>query len=86
MKLSVDFPPELVDAVAERVVCSTSVSRLKLTRAERAERGRALVLPAVAAVCARIGPASPVEKDGSRLLFRRSDLDAFVRRGGAKRP
>jgi excisionase family DNA binding protein len=28
----------------------------------------------------------PVHRDGSRLLFRRSELDLWVERGGAKRP
>jgi excisionase family DNA binding protein len=28
----------------------------------------------------------PFHKDGSRLLFRRDELDAWVRNGGAKRP
>ena len=28
----------------------------------------------------------PVERDGSNLIARRSDLDAWVRGGGAKRP
>ena len=28
----------------------------------------------------------PVERDGSRLLFRRDELDRWVEAGGAKRP
>jgi excisionase family DNA binding protein len=28
----------------------------------------------------------PHERDGSRLLFRRSDLDKWMRNGGARRP
>jgi excisionase family DNA binding protein len=28
----------------------------------------------------------PVERDGSNLVARRSDLDAWVRKGGARRP
>lgn len=31
-------------------------------------------------------PRIPVHRDGSRLLFRRSELDEFVAAGGAKRP
>lgn len=28
----------------------------------------------------------PHERDGSRLLFRRSDLDSWIQRGGGRRP
>jgi excisionase family DNA binding protein len=28
----------------------------------------------------------PVHRDGSRLLFRRSELDAYIAAGGARRP
>lgn len=87
--LTLALPPELVEAIAERV------AQLLAEREQPAEADGYLDVDGAAAFlacpksrvytlasCKRI----PVERDGSRLLFKRSLLDAWVREGGAKRP
>ena len=89
--LMLALPPELVEAIAERV------AEMLAERERPAEADGYLDVDGAAAFLAcpksRIyalascnPPRIPVERDGSRLLFKRLALDAWVREGGAKRP
>ncbi len=84
--ITVGIPDELIDAVAERVL-----ERLEHT----AEPEGFLDVDGAAAFLAcptsRIYALTsagrlPVHRDGSRLLFDRSELRDYVNAGGAKRP
>lgn len=87
--LALALPAELVEVVAERAA-ELVADRLTAAApepwvgvAEAAEHlacGRSRVYALVSA--GRI----PHEKDGSRLLFKRSQLDEWVQGGGGRRP
>jgi excisionase family DNA binding protein len=86
-RLAIEVTPEFVEQVATRV--------LKLLEerpapepepwigVEEAARHLACEKDRIYALTSK--RAIPFEKDGSRVLFRRSDLDRFVRDGGATR-
>lgn len=90
--LSLALPPELVEVVAERaaeIVAEIVAERLApLTEpwvgvdqaAEHLACPKSRIYALVSA--GRI----PHEKDGSRLLFRRSGLDEWLEQGGGTRP
>lgn len=90
MKLDVELTDELVEAVAARVAEMLAEREPTTAEAwigvEQAAEHLGCPRSRVYALCSTSPPRIPVERDGSRLLFRRSELDAFVRRGGAKRP
>ena len=79
----------MLDAIAERVaqlMCEREEGDKHtpwLTVEEAAERIRAPKSRLYALVSKR---AIPFEKDGSRVLFHRDQLDQWVREGGATRP
>jgi excisionase family DNA binding protein len=81
-----ELSDDALDQLAERLS-----SRLEapappdawLTTAEAAEYVRAPVSRIYSLVSAR---RVPFVKDGSRTLFRRSELDEWLRNGGGKRP
>ncbi len=80
MNVGLTFPPELLDAIADRVVdrLAGAVAREPspyLTAAEAAEYLRC----AKQAVYDRVnqGALEP-RRDGRRLLFHRGDLDAYL--------
>ena len=87
-ELSIELPPELVDALAERVLERLAerpaVEDGWLRGADRianyidAPRSRVYALASAGRI--------PVERDGSSLIARRCDLDRWIRAGGAKRP
>lgn len=87
-RLALTVPDELVEAVAARAA-ELVADRLQhaggpwLTVAEAADHVRGPRSRIYALVSKR---AIPFEKDGSRLLFHRDELDAWIRRGGATRP
>jgi excisionase family DNA binding protein len=77
---------EVLDTLAERLAprLAKSVSPDGwLTVAEAAEHLRCPKSRVYSLVSAR---RIPFVKDGSRTLFRRSELDAWLREGGGKRP
>ena len=87
--LSLAVPDELVEALTERV------ADLLAGRLEPADRWLTVNEAAeyigcpksrIYALASCKPPRIPVERDGSRLVFKRSELDAWVRSGGAKRP
>ncbi len=92
--LALTLPSELLDVLAERVA-DVLVER-GLVVAGAASSPEPWISVAEAAThlaCSRSRVYSlvsvgriPHEKDGSRVLFRRSALDAWVASGGAKRP
>ena len=84
----VRVPAELVDALADAVA-----DRLAAREAERAEPwvGVDQAAEHIAAPRSRVyalvsAGRIPHERDGSRLLFRRSALDGWLRGGGGVRP
>jgi len=86
--LVLELPDTLVEDLAERVA-----DLLGAREPDRAEPWIAVAAAAEHLACkpARIYALAsarriPHERDGSRLLFRRSDLDAWVARGGGIRP
>lgn len=84
---SIPIPPELIEEIAQRAAEITA-HRAKpgspwLTLEEAASHIRAPKSRLYALVSKR---AIPFEKDGSRLLFHRAEIDAWLRAGGATRP
>ena len=87
-KLSLAVPDDLVEALAERVA--------DLLSAREPDGPEPWIAVAAAAEHLACAPARiyalasarriPHERDGSRLLFRRSDLDAWLAQGGGIRP
>lgn len=89
-ELAITIPDALVDAIAVRVA---ELLADKLPVQTRAEQWIGVDAAADHLACPRsrvYALAStgrlPHCKDGSRLLFRRSELDNYVRGGGARRP
>jgi len=87
-RLTVELPPALLDAVAERVL-----ERLEGSRPAGAEpfvdvAGAATFLACPKSRLYALASAGriPVHRDGSRLLFRPEELRRWVEQGGAKRP
>lgn len=88
--LALELPPELVEQIAERAAeilaerQSTNGNDGWLRGADRiaeyidAPRSRVFALSSAGRI--------PVERDGSNLIARRAELDAWIREGGAKRP
>ena len=83
-----EVPDAVIDAIADRV------ADILATRADDQDDGW---LDAKAAAAYVHCPVSriyslnsanriPVHRDGSRLLFRRSELDAWIEAGGGRRP
>jgi excisionase family DNA binding protein len=87
-QLSIVLPEELVELVAERAAMLLADSRPAgpepwLGVEEAASYLACSTSRIYTLVSAR---RIPYHKDGSRLLFRRSQLDAWVEAGGARRP
>jgi hypothetical protein len=87
--LSIDLPPELLEAVAARV------AELLADRPDGDGwlRGADAIAAYVGAPRSRVyalatcrPPRIPVHRDGSALVAKRSELDAWVRAGGGLRP
>jgi excisionase family DNA binding protein len=85
--LTVDLPQELVEEIAARAAAIISERDGDgdgwLTVAEAADYLRCSTGRMYQLVSAR---RIPFEKDGSRVLFRRSRIDRWVEEGGAKCP
>lgn len=87
------FPDELIEQIAERaaeLVAQRSVSPAGQS-ADGWVRGAKAIGEYVDAPHSRIYALAsakriPVHRDGSALIARRSELDAWVRNGGGRRP
>ena len=88
--LALPVPDALVEAVAERaaalVAAQLSPEREPWIGVPDAAAHIAAPRSRVYALAACSPPRIPHRKDGSRLLFRRSELDAWLDTGGGKRP
>ena len=86
--LSVSLPRELVEIVAERA--AELVEERNGARVEPwidvREASAHLACPRSRIYALVSARRIPHRKDGSRLLFRRSELDAWLAEGGAVRP
>jgi excisionase family DNA binding protein len=87
--LTLDLPPELIETIAQRV------AEILTEHQNGHEPDAYLDVPGAAEFLAcptsRIyslvsAKRLPVHRDGSRLLFDRAELRAYVANGGAKRP
>lgn len=89
--LAVALPDELVDALAERVL-PLLAERLAPADADGWLRGAKAIAAYLDCPPSRIwalhsaGRLECLERDGSALIAKRSDLDAWVRAGGGRRP
>jgi excisionase family DNA binding protein len=86
--LRIDLPPELVEQIARRAAelvaeRNGNARDVWLSVADAAEYLRCTPSRVYSLVSAR---RIPFCKDGSRLLFRRSELDEWVQAGGAACP
>jgi excisionase family DNA binding protein len=86
--LSLAVPPELVELVAER---AAELVAARLATEPEPWVGVAAAAEHLACPRSRLyalvsAGRIPHAKDGSRLLFKRSALDAWVRDGGGRRP
>jgi excisionase family DNA binding protein len=85
--LALYLPDELVDAVVDRVLEATAAREPVEDRwLDVAGAAEHLSCPPSRIYSLTSAGRIPHEKDGSRLLFRVSELDAWVRSGGARRP
>jgi excisionase family DNA binding protein len=88
-RIHVDFdaPPELIEAIAERVV-ELLAPRLDAPGEwlTAAEAGAYLRCPLSRIYALSSARRIPLYHDGSRLLFKRSELDRWVSSGGGRRP
>ena len=93
--VAVGLPPELLDALAERVA-DVLIERGLVSAAAAVpepepwigveEAARHLACPKSRLYALVSARRIPCQKDASRLLFRRTELDAWLDAGGAKRP
>jgi len=82
--LNIELPPELIEAIAKRAAeLVEPQADVWLSVAEAADHLRCTRSRIYSLVSAR---RIPHHKDGSRVLFRRSELDRWVEQGGAKCP
>jgi len=84
------LPPELLEQIAERAADLLAERQTEDTE-DGWLRGADRIAAYIDAPVSRVYSLSsagriPVEHDGSALVARRSELDAYVRSGGAKRP
>jgi excisionase family DNA binding protein len=86
--LTLVVPPELVDAVVERVLERLSASQPPAIVGFLDVQGAAdfLACPKSRIYALVSAGRLPHYRDGSRLLFDREELRAYVRNGGATRP
>jgi hypothetical protein len=90
MRATLDLPPELVEAIAERAA-ELVAEQIDSRNGDGWLRGADAIAGYIGAKRDRVYALSsagriPVEHDGSALLARKSVLDAWVRNGGGKRP
>lgn len=89
--LSLDLTDELLDAVADRVLARLE-SRSATPAPTEWLRGAEAIAAHIGATPSRVyalhsaGRIDCVAKDGSALVAKRAELDAWIRAGGGKRP
>lgn len=87
--VTLDFPPALIEVIAERaaeLIAERQAGPVEdgwMTVDEAAAHLRCPKSRIYSLVSAR---RIPFEKDGSRTLFLRSELDVWLRNGGGRRP
>ena len=90
MNLTVDFPPELVERIAERaaeLVVTSAPNGAEVDGYLDVEgAGDFLSCPKSRIYSLVSAGRIPHHRDGSRLLFDRAELREYVRNGGARRP
>ncbi len=92
--LALTLPSELLDVLAERVADVLVERGLVVAEAASGpepwigveDAARHLACPKSRLYSLVSARRIPHEKDGSRVLFRRSELDAWVESGGGRRP
>jgi excisionase family DNA binding protein len=90
-RLSLSVPPELVEAIADQVEATLrqrgAIAPADEDRWLNVESAAAHIDCKVSRIYALTSAGRiPHHHDGSRLVFRRSELDAWIRRGGGVRP
>jgi excisionase family DNA binding protein len=91
--LTVDLPAEVVDHIAQRVI-DLQAERQKSIRANTSDgwlRGAKAIAAYVGCSRSRVYQLAsarriPLERDGSALIARRSDLDRWLASGGGRCP
>lgn len=88
--LAVGIPPEVVERIAERAA-ELVAEREAEREADGWVRGAGAIAAYIDAKPDRVYALSsagriPVHRDGSALIARRSELDAWIRSGGGRRP
>lgn len=87
--LTLSLEPEALDALAARVadlLAERDAGPELWIGVEAAAEHLACPRSRIYALTSRRDGAIPHRKDGSRLLFRRSELDAWLDAGGGRRP
>ena len=87
--LSIPLPPEVLEELVEQTVARLEQRQGGDGWLRGADRIAAYIDAPASRVyaLANCKPARiPVQRDGSALIARRSELDAWVRSGGGKRP
>jgi hypothetical protein len=87
--LSIPVDPDFIEAVAQRaaeILAEREPDPEPWIDVKQAAEHLTCPPGRVYALAGTTPPRIPVHRDGSRLLFRRSELDEFVVAGGAKRP
>lgn len=79
-------PDELVEAVARRAAELAADMLAPEPWLDVAAAGEHLACPPSRVYALVSAGRIPVHRDGSRLLFRRAELDRWVEAGGARRP
>ncbi|MEK6251254.1 MAG: hypothetical protein AABM43_04795 [Actinomycetota bacterium] len=87
--LTLDLPPELIDAIAERV--AAILAERQGPTDDGWLRGAEAIGDYIGAPRSRVYALASarrlaVHHDGSALIARRSELDAWLRDGGGRRP
>lgn len=89
VRLALTLPPEFIDALAERV--AAIITDRQEPAADGWLRGADAIAAYIDAPPSRVYALAsarriPVERDGSALIARRSELDRWLRDGGGRRP
>jgi excisionase family DNA binding protein len=86
--LAVEMPDEFVQAIAHRVaeILDARPTAEPSPWMNVSQAAEYLACPTSRIYALVSAGRLPHERDGSRLLFQREQLDAFVQHGGAKRP
>ena len=91
--LAIAAPPELIEAIAERAAEIVMERSRPEPEANGWLRGASAIADYIGAPASRVYALGnckpsriPVHRDGSALIAKRSELDAWMRSGGGKRP